>query len=560
MTRSRWWPPAPRHAAAALLWSGALIAVLAAKPSSTQEPGWPSLLAPLLAILLAVLTRQLFLSLFGALLLAAVARFGPVGALPGGLRSYFLETVRDASHLYIIGFTLTLLGMVQVIARAGGAAGVVSAFSRKLDGVRSAQLGTVGLGLLIFFDDYANAMLVGPTMRPVCDRLRISREKLAYLVDSTAAPVAGLTLLSTWVGYEAGVLGEVAQGLGLPDSGYALLVQALPLRFYCVYALLFTATIAVLDRDFGPMLRAERRARRSGKLLRDGAAPLGGAKAQPAEPSAGTPARWVNAALPIGAVVVAMLIGLLLDGGGLAVIAKDPLAAFDFGFWQAVLRRSENNVQVLFWSVVLGAALAVALPLGHRGLRPSQALSAFRSGVSTGFFAVGVLLLAWGLAAACKDLGTGTYLVGLLGPALPAESVPLLTFLLASAVSFAIGSSWGTMALLLPTAVPLAFALGGAPVMLLTMASVLDGSIFGDHCSPISDTTVMSSIGASCDHLDHVATQLPYAVAAMVIALLFGYFPVVLGVPLPFAYALGATATVLLITLIGRPSSAPVAT
>ncbi len=533
-----------------------LLALLPLVPGTTTPAGrhydWTALLPPLVAIFLALTTRRLLVSLGGGVLAGALLHHGLALGVPYGVRDYLWNNALESSHLYIIGFTLALLGMVQVTARSGGARGIVESVARWVGSARSTKLGTAIMGVLVFFDDYANCMLVGPTMRPLSDRWRVSREKLAYLVDSTAAPIAGLVLISTWIGYETGLLGDVARDLGVHQSGYALLFTALPYRFYCVFTICFVFISSASDRDFGPMLEAERRARFEGKPTRDGARPLGQVDTRYAEPPPGKPRRWINAALPLVTVIVGTLGGLIVDGGGGARLRAHPFSLLSFGFWQDTLGASENNVAVLFYAALAGAAVAVLLPLVQRILTPTEALGAFLGGVRAALYAVVVLILAWGLAAVCKDLGTGPVLVAAIGRSIPPVAVPMVTFLAAAAVAFATGTSWGTMAILIPTAVPLAHHVGGQPLMLISMAAVLDGSIFGDHCSPISDTTLMSSIASGSDHLDHVYTQLPYAVSAMLIALFAGYLPAALGAPAPLSYGLGIVATFCLIYLLGR--------
>jgi Na+/H+ antiporter NhaC len=529
-----------RGRVAAAVAGAVALALLPSIPETSLPEGgvarWTALVPPLVAIALAVVSRRLLPSLLAAVLVGALLVHGPLHGVPLGLRDYAWNNLLDRSHLYILGFTLALLGMVAVTARSGGARGIVTAVARWVRSARSTRVSTSVMGLFVFFDDYANCMLVGPTMRPLADGYRVSREKLAYLVDSTAAPVAGLALLSTWVGFETGLLGEAAKGLGLSESGYALLFAALPLRFYCAFTLLFVLASSALGRDYGPMLAAERRAAEQGKLMRDGARPLGEVSAQAPDD---VPPRWINAALPVGLVVLGTLVGFVIDGGGGARVREQPGSLLSYGFWRETLSASENNVVVLFWAAIGGAVVALLLPAIQRILTPRQGVAAFWRGVRAGLYAALVLLSAWALAQVCKDLGTGPVMVAALGGSLPPVAIPLFTFLMAAAIAFATGTSWGTMAILIPTAVPLAHAAGGETLMLLAMASVLDGAIFGDHCSPISDTTVMSSIAAGCDHIDHVSTQLPYAVTVMIVALGVGYLAVALGAPIWLPYAVG---------------------
>ncbi len=534
------------------------LAVLGALPLVPDAQGektvhtFTALVPPVVAIVLALATRRLLPSLGTAVVVGAFLHHGIADAVPLGLRDYAWKNATSAWHLYIIGFTAALLGMVQVIARSGGTHGIVDSVKGWISSGRSSRIGTAVMGLFVFFDDYANCMLVGPTMRPLTDKFRVSREKLAYLVDSTAAPVAGLVLLSTWVGHEVGVLDEQAVKLGLDERGYALLFQALPFRFYCVFSLAFVFLTSALGRDFGPMLRAERRAAIEGKLVADGARPLSGGDDEHAAPPEGAPRRAWNAAAPILLVVLVALGGFVYDGGGWAKLSTNPALVASFTFWRETLGASENNVLVLFVAAGAGAVLALTLPLVQGILSVGQAFSAFFSGIRTSAYAIGVLLLAWALATVCTDLGTGPVVVGLLGGWVSPAIIPVATFLVAAVVAFATGTSWGTMSILLPAAVPLAHATGSPEVLVLTMASVLDGAIFGDHCSPISDTTLMSSIASGSDHLDHVRTQFPYALTAMLVALFGGYLLVALGAPLVVSYVGGLGALVGVLFLIGR--------
>ncbi|HMR73976.1 MAG TPA: Na+/H+ antiporter NhaC family protein [Polyangiaceae bacterium] len=525
-------------------------------PSVRLESGFSAgpqaLVPPVVAICAALSTRRLLFSLASAVIVGAVLRHGGQ-VWSAGFSSYVVDNASDSAHLYIIGFTLALLGMVQTAARSGGAEGIVAAVARRAKTRRGAQVSTWAMGLLVFFDDYANCMLVGPTMRPLTDKLRISREKLAFLIDATAAPVAGIVIISTWVGYETGLLDDVSKSLALSTNGYALLLEGLPLRFYCILTLGFVLANAWSGRDFGPMLRAERRALSKGKLVRDGATLMGSASLVQAEEDTPHPSpRWSNAAAPVALVVVATLIGLVVDGGGAGTLSAQPTRALSVSFWRETLGASENNTQVLFIAAALGALCAIVLPALRKDLALKKGVRAFAQGAWAGVYAVFVLLLAWALAQVCKDLGTGPVVIAALGKSLPHAAVPAVTFLAAAAVAFSTGTSWGTMAILIPTALPIAHELGGMPLLILTVASVLDGAIFGDHCSPISDTTLMSSIAAGSDHLDHVGTQLPYACVVMCIALLGGYVPVALGAPIWLSYAACAALIVTVLFVFGR--------
>jgi len=483
-------------------------------------------LPPLLAIVLAYATGRLILSLVVAIVAGAVlsAGWNPFAFVPRALVDYgWKATFTDGFKLWIFVFTTALIGLVGLATRAGGMQGMVRRLARVAKGRRSAQVITWLMGLAIFFDDYANTILVGGTMRPLTDRFRISREKLSYLVDSTSAPIAGIAVISTWIGYEVGLLGDLAKGLGLGMDGYGMFFAALPFRFYCMFTLVFTGLVVWSGRDFGPMLRAERRAFETGAVLREGARPLSSVTFRNAEAKEGIPTRARVAVVPVAVVLALTLLGLLFDGGGLARVAADPLALFSFTVWRDAFGAAEHSTLVLAVAALTGSAVLFAMVLGGRLLDAREAAVAYGRGMSTMWMAIVILTLAWGIKAACDDLGTSHLLVAGLRDVVHPAALPLAIFFLAALVAFSTGTSWGTMGILLPVAAPLAYHLAGPEGMFLSLAAVLDGAIFGDHASPISDTTVMSSIAASSDHLDHVRTQLPYATTCMLVAALLGY-------------------------------------
>lgn len=531
----------------------ALVVALPPESGGSGAFGGLALVPPVLATVLAAVTRRLMLSLLTGIVVGGVFLHGPLGALPALGAEHVVGRLSSPWHLQVLGFTCLLLGMVRVTTASGGAQAVVDRVCGWVRSARSTQVATVLLGGLVFFDDYANCMLVGPTVRPLSDRHRVSREKLAYLIDSTAAPVAGLVLVSTWVGYEAGLFRQASEELGLGVGGYALLYSALPFRFYCVFALVTALVCAASGRDFGPMLRAERRARAGGAAPSEGDERL----SSPAETDSTSLVpperrRARHAVVPLGVLLGAALVGFVVDGGGWQQILVEPSAFFTLGFWARSLTEGEHQASVLFLSSLCAAVTAVLLPVLEGALSLRASGRALLSGVRSALGAVTILLAAWALAGVCKDLGTGRTLIDLVGGHLPALLVPAASFLLASAVSLSTGSAFGTMALLIPVSLPLAHATGSMELVVLTAASVLDGAIFGDHCSPISDTTVMASIGAGSDHMSHVVTQLPYAAVTMLTALCVGYLPAALGWPPWSSYLAGAALLVLLFRTLGK--------
>jgi len=529
--------------------------------------GW-ALFPPLTAVLVAVVTGRLILGLstavVGTAFVSLVSTTPPL-QLPAAVAhravAEFIWPPLDSSFQpFVLFFTVSLIGMVRVVSLAGGTQGIALALARRAEGARSTRLATFVMGLAIFFDDYANTMVVGTTMRPVADRFHISREKIAYIVDSTAAPVAGVALISTWIGYEVGLFGEAMADTGSTVSGYELFLRALPSRFYCLLTLLFVVSSILLRRDFGPMLRAERRAHSAAPMTGvspdDESAQIEGLSAQP-----GVNPHWAYAVVPVVSVIVGVIAGMHLDSWQAAAVeeARRHHVFWSREYWTIVFGNAEG-AKVMFLSSLVGTALAFTIALtrrasdGHRPITPVLALKSWAGGRTGALHMVtilAILTLAWAIKEACNSVSTSAYLVSAVGAEIPPTTLPLLVFLLASLVSFAIGTSWTTMAILIPTMIPLAHELGGLPIVVLVAAAVLDGAIFGDHCSPISDTTVLASAATSCDHLSHVRTQIPYAMCTMGIAAVCGY----LGSAFWSAYVglgLGAVCVLVLLLVLGR--------
>lgn len=558
----------------ALICGAALMGLLFLVPRVSREglvsAGGEALLGPVLAVTLALATRRMLPSLLVGVLASAIALSTERGVIPTA--EYLGDSVLSSFKIYIALFTMCLLGMAAIMAASGGTAGLVHRARRWVNSGRSAKLATSFLGLVMFFDDYANCMVVGPTMRPLTDEHRISRAKLAYIVDSTAAPVAGLALLSTWVGYEIGLASDAADKVGMSLEGINLLIAALPFRFYCVFALAMVFITSALNRDFGPMLRAERDCA-AGKAPHSEREPNSGPQSYDGD--RGAPPRARNALAPVVALALLTGLGLLLDGliglssGALApwytgefwlqisAAAQSAGSVASTAFWRAVLGASENNTLVLFGAALISVGIAAALPLAQRALTVRQVVGSFFKGVRHSLLPLGILVLAWALGATCDALGTGPVMAGLLADRLDPMFIPLVTFFCGAVIAFATGSSWTAMGILIPTAVPVAFAMGGEAITVIAIAAVLDGAIFGDHCSPISDTTIMSSIGADAGLLDHVVTQAPYAALAMMVAALFGYLPAGAGFSPWLSLLVGALVLVAITLTIGRRVGQP---
>jgi Na+/H+ antiporter NhaC len=499
-------------------------------------PGLLSILPPLLAIALALLLRQVIVSLFAGVWLGAVFVFGyePFGGFLRVLDHYIINALADPDHISIIAFSMLFGGMVGVISKSGGTAGIAGQLTRIARTARGGQIATWLLGFVIFFDDYANSLIVGNTMRPITDRLRVSREKLAFLVDATAAPVTAVLFISTWIGYEVGLIDAAMKSVDFGGhNAYAVFLEMLPYSFYPILTLVFGFLIAATGRDFGSMAAAEQRARSSGKLFRDGAQLATDLTDSSAVlPEEGVPPRWWNAAVPIAVVVVGALAGLYYTGHE-AIVSS---GGSDFSIGNII--GQANSYKALLWASLLSCVVAILLAVSQRILRITEAMDAWFNGLKSMLLAMLILTLAWSIGQITVELHTADYLVQILQGSLSPRWLPALTFIVAAVISFSTGTSWGTMGILMPIVIPLSVVLGrdaglaADPAYIITLgtiASVLAGSVFGDHCSPISDTTILSSMASSCDHIDHVRTQLPYALLVGVVSLIVGLIPAAYG-------------------------------
>jgi Na+/H+ antiporter NhaC len=529
-------------------------------------PAWISLLPPLLAIILALVFKEVVTSLFVGVWLGGFfyAGLNPITGTMRAIDTFITPVLVNYDHAAILVFSFLLGGMVGVISKSGGTRGIVEAVRPLATTPRRAQLATYLSGLAIFFDDYANTLIVGNTMRPITDRMKVSREKLAYIVDSTAAPVAAIVFVSTWVGFEisliadglaaaasqSGTAPEVAAALGSANA-FTIFIHSIPYLFYPLLALLMVGLIVSLQRDFGPMLRAERRASRGEGLHREGAMLMSEAGSDKMDPVEGAPLRWYNAVLPVLTVVLVVLLGLYLQG-------RSNLGR-PGTLWEIFAQASAFDA--LLWGSLAGCIVSIVLAVGQRILSVHQAIDGLVGGMRAMFLAGIILVLAWSLGMVTEVLGTAPYISGLLEGNLPAQLLPALVFVTAASIAFATGTSWGTMGILLPIVIPLAVALGGAVepeagtayvILIGSIASVLAGSIFGDHCSPISDTTVMSSMASACDHVDHVRTQLPYALVVGVVGIVIGNIPTAYGFPVWVSLLLGAAILFALLRFYGQ--------
>jgi len=535
-----------------------LVEVPGAESVSAQVraiPGWLSIIPPVIAIGLALWLKTVIPALFLGLWAGVMIQNGLT------IKSFFSSAVdafavrihgvmTDPDHVSIILFSCMIGGMVSIISRNGGMLGVINIVIRWANTPKRGQMSVWFLGLCIFFDDYTNTMVVGNSVRSVTDKLRISRQKLAYLVDSTAAPVACVAVMTTWIGYEVSLIDAASKNLvGFTESAYTVFISSLAYSFYPFLAILFVYLIASSGKDYGPMLKAERLSyANTGK-------PLGTASGKSSHEAlnpmvdASIPTRAFNAVIPILVLVGTCMAGLFITGEGDSV--RDIMSTAD-------------AYTSLMWSSFAAVSAAMVLTLVQRILTLEELVEAWTQGALIMIAPMMILVLAWAMSDVTSILRTADFLVRLGGDSLTPESIPAWTFILSAAAAFATGSSWGVMAIVLPLILPVAWAVAGdgGPVpadsmhiIYSTVACVLAGSVWGDHCSPISDTTVLSSMAADCDHIEHVRTQIPYAATVGGVALVGGIIPAAYGVPWWLAMAACAVILFMIIKLFGKQSN-----
>jgi Na+/H+ antiporter NhaC len=520
-------------------------------------PGWVSIMPPLVAILIALTLRNVIPALLigvwlGATALRSFSMGGIFLGLLDGFEIYVVRALADKDHAAIILFSLMIGGMVGIITRNGGMASIVRMIVSRAKSAISGQVAVWGMGMMIFFDDYSNTLVVGNTARPITDHLKISREKLAYIVDSTAAPVVCLALITTWIGYEVGLIGDALASVpDLDEPAYTVFLKSIPYSFYPILAFTFVLAVAVTGRDFGPMYKAEVRARK-GQVSPVNAEDMPSLQGDQLEPKPNIPLRAINAFVPLLVLIGSLLGGLYVTGEGETI--TDIIGTAD-------------AYKAMMWASLLGAITAAVMTTGQGILSGHETVDAWFGGVKAMMFAMIVLVLAWSLSAVTVELDTANYLVSILADTLSPALVPAVVFMLSAITAFTTGTSWGTLGILMPLVVPLTWAVLGANgiadpehmhILYSAIACNLAGAVWGDHCSPISDTTVLSSMASGCDHIEHVRTQMPYAFLVGTVAVLIGTIPGGYGFPPLFSILAGIGILLFFLNRFGRHADAQV--
>ena len=473
-----------------------------------------SLIPPILAVALAFLTKNVILSLFVSLFSGCLilAYGNPWTALQTTFSDYLFVDMTSGSNAQTIVLMAVIGGFVALVEKSGGARAFARAISSKLTKPVSAQIACWLGGLAIYFSDSGNSLILGPIFRPVFDKLKVSRAKLAYILDSTSSPVCILIPITGWGVYVMNIIATQYEEIGIDGSDAGTFMQAIPYQFYAILALVLIPVIALSKKNFGPMARSEQLALKGlteEQMKSEDAIVVEDDKEV---------SMW-NMLLPL--IVLFIVIFAMFIGWG----------------WPTH-NIAGSKIRIALTSGYLLAAITCLIMIVKQKLMTfQQAFDIFVGGIQKMGSILAVIVVAWGVGSVCGTLGTSTFIVesttGTLSPAL----VPGLLFVIGAVISFAIGSSWGTMAILLPIGINMAYSFGlDFP---LVIAAVLSGSLFGDHCSPISDTTIMSSMAAGCNHIEHVKTQLPYALVAaggsFITYLIVGFADMSAAIALPIA-------------------------
>ena len=520
-------------------------------------PGWVSITPPILAIFIALTLRNVIPALLVGVWLGAAAlrSFTPAGILGGLLDSFQVfvtEALADEDHAAIILFSLMIGGMVGIITRNGGMASIVRMMVTRAKTAIGGQVSVWLMGLMIFFDDYSNTLVVGNTARPLTDHLKISREKLAYIVDSTAAPVVCLALITTWIGYEVGLIGEALAGIPeIETPAYTVFLYSIPYSFYPILAVIFVLAVAASGRDMGPMHKAELRAR-NGQVSPVSVDDLPSMQGEELEPKPNIPMRALNAFIPLIVLIGALLVGIYVTGYGEGKTIGEIVG-------------DASAYKAMMWASLMGALTAAVLTVSQGILNAHETVDAWCGGARAMLFAMIILVLAWALSAVTGHLHTADYLVTILADTLPVALVPVTVFVLSAITAFTTGTSWGTMGILMPLVIPLCWAVmtvngvndaAHMHILYSAIACNLAGAVWGDHCSPISDTTVLSSMASGCDHIEHVRTQLPYAVLVGVVGIAAGTIPGGYGFPPLLSLLIGIVVLIVILRYFGRKADA----
>ncbi|MGM0900369.1 MAG: Na+/H+ antiporter NhaC family protein [Bacillota bacterium] len=456
-----------------------------------EHMGIVSLIPPIVAVILAMITKNVIVSLFSGVFIGVLILAGgnPLEATMQTIETYIYPRLGDGYNTGVLVLLFFIGGFVALMENSGGGAALAQASIKYIKSRAKAQIGAWIGGIIIFFSDLGTPLIVGPVFEKVFDKLKVSREKLAWIIDSTSSPVAVLIPFIGWGVYIMGLIKNEFDLLNITASEFDTFVQVIPFQFYAILAVIMVPLVTFTKLDFGPMAKAERRIQETGALYWPDSKPL--RKPEQTE-------KYTNSSKAI--LIWLPLLVLFLTLFGL-------LISFGFPFEQV----PGNEFRVSLTTAYLFAAVTIIiLMISFKIKKFGEAFEIYTSGMQKMAYVAVTLVLAWALGTLLSDMGTAMYIVEMVQGNIPVFIIPAILFVVGAIMSLASGTSWGTFAIMIPIAIPMAVGLDAH--LLVCIAAVLSGGMFGDHTSPISDTTLLSSTGAGADHIDHVKTQLPYAI------------------------------------------------
>ena len=455
-----------------------------------EHLGIISLIPIILTVIVAIKYRNIILALFLGVFVGVLFVVGgnPITATTTVVKDYLFVQLTDSYNAGVIVLLVFIGGFVALIEKSGGAEAFAKSVTKVVNNRKKVQLFSWIGGILVFFSELGTPLIVGPIFEPLYDKLKVSREKLAWILDTTASPVSILVPFIGWGVYTMGLIQKEFEILNIAESDWTAFIKAIPFQFYAILSLVMVPLVAITGYEFSAMAKAEKRVSTTGKIYWDSSKPMREYQSVGNENSNVSPmVVW----LPL-LVMFVTLFGLLMPEG------------FPLKKVSGTLFRTALVTGYLYGSIVMMGLMAY-----YKVKKPSESLGIYFKGMGKMTEVIIILVLAWALGAVGKEIGTANYIIQLSKGNIAPWLVPAIIFLIGAIISFSTGTSWGTFAIMMPLAIPMAVSLG-APLH-VSIGAVLSGGLFGDHCSPISDTTILASTGAGCDHIDHVKTQIPYA-------------------------------------------------
>ena len=470
--------------------------------------GFLSVVPPLLTIILAIITKEVLLSLFIGVLggCLIIANWTPLGSF-AEMIEIMLAKLTDPWNMEVIMIVILLGGLIGLLTRSGGSKAFADFIASKTQSRKGAQATAWIMGLMIFFDDYFNALTCGAVMRPVSDKFNVSREKLSYIIDSTSVGICLLVPISSWVAFITSIIASSFKDAGLHQDAFKAFLYSVPYNFYAWLSIIMVGVVVFLSLDYGPMAKAEKRTIETGKLCDQTFG--GGGSDDEDDFSSIIPAegKVVDLMLPVILLVSGAFIFMLYTGGFFNSDTR-------FDFMYAI--NNMSGTLALIYAIALTDIVAIVLYKIRRLSSIKDSIQAFTTGAKSMVFVLLLLAFAWSIGGICDILGTGSYVASLFSSSVPAFLVPVIVFIFSCVMTFATGATWGTYAIMLPVAIPLAVTMNID--VYACIAAVIGGGGFGNHCSPLADTAILSSVGANIRHIDHINTQIPYSVTCALVA------------------------------------------